>query len=152
MKKYNVGILGATGAVGREMLNVLKERNFPINELKLFASSRSAGKKIEFDGKEYTIIEAKHGAFSNIDIMLGAASNPVAIEFKDEIVSSGAVFIDNSSVSPGNPVIICSPKEKSYSLISDTAFITSALLCPLFDVFNTLSDIDCTPSSMVVTP
>ncbi len=97
MKKYNVGILGATGAVGREMLNVLKERNFPINELKLFASSRSAGKKIEFDGKEYTIIEAKHGAFSNIDIMLGAASNPVAIEFKDEIVSSGAVFIDNSS-------------------------------------------------------
>ena len=97
MKKYNVGILGATGAVGREMLNVLKERNFPINELKLFASKRSAGKKIEYDGKEYTIIEATHGAFSNLDIVLGAASNPVAIEFKDDIVASGAVFIDNSS-------------------------------------------------------
>ena len=97
MKKYNVGILGATGAVGREMLNVLKERNFPINELKLYASKRSAGKKIEYDGKEYTIIEAAHGAFSNLDIVLGAASNPVAIEFKDDIVASGAIFIDNSS-------------------------------------------------------
>lgn len=97
MKKYNVGILGATGAVGSEMLKVLKERNFPINELKLFASFKSAGKIINFDNKDYIVLEAKKGAFKGLDIVLGAASNPVAIEFKDDIVQSGAVFIDNSS-------------------------------------------------------
>ncbi len=97
MKKYNVGILGATGAVGREMLKVLKERNFPINELRLLASERSVGKKIEYDGKEIEVKLACHEAFEGLDIVLGAASNPVAIEFKDDIVKAGAVFIDNSS-------------------------------------------------------
>lgn len=97
MKKYNVGILGATGAVGQEMLNVLKELNFPINELKLFASARSAGKVIEYNGKEYTILLAEKGAFKGLDYVLGAASNAVAIELANDIVESGAVFIDNSS-------------------------------------------------------
>ena len=60
MKKYNVAILGATGAVGQEFLNLIEERNFPFNELKLLASHRSAGKKIQFMGKEYTVEEATH--------------------------------------------------------------------------------------------
>ena len=55
MKKYNVGILGATGAVGREMLKVLEEREFPVENIRLFASKRSAGKKMFFKGKEYEI-------------------------------------------------------------------------------------------------
>ena len=97
MKKYNVGILGATGAVGQEMLNVLKEIDFPINELKLFASSRSAGKVIEYNGKSYTILLAEKGAFKGLDFVLGAASNSVAVELAEDIVNSGAVFIDNSS-------------------------------------------------------
>ena len=97
MKKYNVGVLGATGAVGQEMLNVLKEINFPINELKLFASSRSAGKVIEYNGNEYTIQLAEKGAFKGLDFVLGAASNAIAIELANDIVESGAVFIDNSS-------------------------------------------------------
>ena len=97
MKKYNVGVLGATGAVGQEMLNVLKELNFPINELKLFASSRSAGKVIIYDGKEYVIELAEKGAFHGLDFVLGAASNAIAIELAEDIVASGAVFIDNSS-------------------------------------------------------
>lgn len=97
MKRYNVGILGATGAVGQEMLNVLKEIDFPINELKLFASSRSAGKVIEYNGKEYIIQLAEKGAFKGLDFILGAASNAVAVELADDIVASGAVFIDNSS-------------------------------------------------------
>ena len=97
MKKYNVGILGATGAVGQEMLNVLKEIDFPINELKLYASSRSAGKVIEYNGKSYTILLAEKGAFKGLDFVLGAASNSVAVELADDIVNSGAVFIDNSS-------------------------------------------------------
>ena len=97
MKKYNVGILGATGAVGQEMLKVLGERNFPLNELRLLASERSVGKKVNFKGKEYTIQLAAHDAFKGLDIVLGAASNAVAKEFKDDIVKAGAVFIDNSS-------------------------------------------------------
>ena len=63
MKKYNVGILGATGAVGREMLKVLIERKFPINELRLLASPRSVGKKIEYNGTEIEIKLAEKGAF-----------------------------------------------------------------------------------------
>ena len=97
MRKYNVGVLGATGAVGQEMLNILKEQNFPINELKLFASSRSAGKVVEYNGKEYTILLAEKGAFKGLDFVLGAASNAVAVELAEDIVASGAVFIDNSS-------------------------------------------------------
>ena len=97
MKTYNVGILGATGAVGREMLKVLEERNFPVHELRLLASERSVGKKVTFRGKEIEIKLACHEAFNGLDIVLGAASNAVAKEFKDDIVKAGAVFIDNSS-------------------------------------------------------
>lgn len=97
MKKYNVGILGATGAVGQEMLNILKERNFPINELRLLASPRSVGKVINYNGKDITVQLADFGAFKGLDFVLGAASNAVAKKFADDIVASGAVFIDNSS-------------------------------------------------------
>ena len=97
MKKFNVGILGATGAVGREMLKVLGEYNFPINELRLLASERSVGKKIPFNGSEVEVKLACHEAFAGLDIVLGAASNAIAKEFKDDIVAAGAVFIDNSS-------------------------------------------------------
>ena len=97
MKKFNIGILGATGAVGREMLKVLGEYNFPYNEIRLLASERSVGKKIPFDGKEIEVKLACHEAFGGLDIVLGAASNAVAKEFRDDIVKAGAVFIDNSS-------------------------------------------------------
>ena len=97
MKKFNIGILGATGAVGREMLKVLGEYNFPFDELRLLASERSVGKKIPFLGKEYEVKLACHEAFEGLDIVLGAASNAIAKEFKDDIVKAGAVFIDNSS-------------------------------------------------------
>ena len=68
MKKYNVAILGATGAVGQEFLNLIEERNFPFAELKLLASKRSAGKKIQFMGKEYTVEEATDASFEGVDI------------------------------------------------------------------------------------
>ena len=97
MKKYNVGILGATGAVGQEMLRILEEYNFPIGELRLLASPRSVGKTVSFMGNEYTIKLAEHAAFEGLDIVLGAASNAVAKEFAPSIVKAGAVFIDNSS-------------------------------------------------------
>lgn len=97
MKKFKVGILGATGAVGMEMMNILKERNFPIEELKLFSSSRSAGKEIEFDGTIIIVQEASEDAFAGLDIVLGAAENDIAEKFASAIKSAGAVFVDNSS-------------------------------------------------------
>ena len=97
MKKYNVGILGATGAVGREMMNILEERNFPIDELRLLASPRSVGKKLTFKGQEIEVKLADENAFEGLDIVLGAASNAVAKQLAPAIVKAGAVFVDNSS-------------------------------------------------------
>ena len=88
MKKYNVGILGATGAVGREMLKILEERDFPVNELRLLASERSVGKTVPFAGKEVAIKLACHEAFEGLDIVLGATSNAVDKEFAPDIVAN----------------------------------------------------------------
>lgn len=97
MKQYKVGILGATGAVGREMMKILLEREFPISELHLFASERSAGKVVAWNGKPIQIELASEEAFESLDIVLGAAENDVAKQFAPAIVKAGAVFIDNSS-------------------------------------------------------
>lgn len=97
MKKYNVAILGATGAVGREMLKVLGERNFPYNKIRLLASSRSAGGEIEFKGEKYVIGEASENSFENIDIVLCAAENNISEVLSPVAVRAGAVVIDNSS-------------------------------------------------------
>ena len=77
-EKYNVGILGASGAVGQEMMKILKERNFPIAELRPIASARSAGKEIDFNGEKFKFVEAADGAFEGLDIVLGAAENDIA--------------------------------------------------------------------------
>lgn len=97
MKKYNVAILGATGAVGQEMLKVLGERNFPINDLKLLASKRSAGTVVEFKGKEYAVEEARESSFENIDVVLCAAENDISEKLSPAAVKAGAVVVDNSS-------------------------------------------------------
>ena len=97
MKKVNVAILGATGAVGREMLKVLEERRFPVATLKALASARSVGMKLPFAGGEVVVEEATETSFEGMDIVLGAAQNPLAKKFAPAIVKSGAVFVDNSS-------------------------------------------------------
>lgn len=97
MKQYVVTILGATGAVGREMMKVLEERRFPIAELRCLASARSVGKKLPFAGGEVTVQEATEAAFAGSDFVLGAAQNDIALRFAPAIRASGAVFIDNSS-------------------------------------------------------
>lgn len=109
MKTYNVAILGATGAVGREMLKVLEERNFPVNELRLLASARSVGKKIDFRGTQIEVAEATENAFEGMDIVLGAASNELAKQMAPAIKAAGAVFIDNSSafrMDPSVPLVV----------------------------------------------
>ena len=94
----NVAIVGASGAVGQEFLRVLAERNFPIDELTLFGSSRSAGKTYTFRGKEYTVKELRHGDdFKNIDIAFTSAGGGVSKEYAEDITKFGTVMIDNSS-------------------------------------------------------
>lgn len=97
MDKINIAILGATGAVGQEMIKVLYERNFPIQNLKLLASARSAGKVLDTPFGKLTVEEASKESFNGVDIVLGASENNIAEKFADDIKSSGAIFIDNSS-------------------------------------------------------
>ena len=94
----NVAIVGASGAVGQEFLRILAEREFPIDELKLFGSKRSAGRKYMFCGKEYEVQELRHGDdFKGIDVAFTSAGAGVSKEFREDIVRHGAVMIDNSS-------------------------------------------------------
>lgn len=97
MKEYVVAILGATGAVGQEMINQLEERKFPVKELRLLASPRSVGKIMKFNGADVTVQLACNEAFIGCDIVLGAVENAIAKQFIDAIKASGAIFIDNSS-------------------------------------------------------
>ena len=109
MKLYTVAILGATGAVGQEMMNILEERNFPVGKLVPLASARSAGKTLKFKGEDVTIQEACDTAFEGVDIVLGAAENDIAEKFAPAIVKAGAVFVDNSSafrLDPNVPLIV----------------------------------------------
>jgi len=109
VKTYTVAILGATGAVGQEMINILQERNFPVGKLIPLASARSAGKTLKFKGEDVTIQLACDEAFEGVDIVLGAAENDIAKQFAPAIVKAGAVFVDNSSafrMDPKVPLIV----------------------------------------------
>ena len=109
MKMYTVAILGATGAVGQEMMNILEERNFPVGKLLPLASARSVGKTVKFKGQDVTIQLACEEAFEGVDIVLGAAENDIAEKFAPAIVKAGAVFVDNSSafrMDPNVPLVV----------------------------------------------
>ena len=93
-----VAIVGASGAVGQEFLKVLDERNFPIDELLLFGSSRSAGREYTFRGKQITVKELKHNDdFKGVDIAFTSAGAGISKEFAETITRYGAIMIDNSS-------------------------------------------------------
>ncbi len=97
MKQFRVGILGATGAVGREMMKILEERDFPVAELRPIASARSVGTMLPFRGGQVQVVAASDSAFQGLDLVLGAAENDIAKQFAPAIVKAGAVFVDNSS-------------------------------------------------------
>ena len=108
MKKYSVAILGATGAVGQEFINLIEERNFPFSEMKLLASARSAGKKLTVAGQEYTVEEATPDSFKGVDIALFAGGS-ASKTFAPHAVKAGAVVIDNSSafrMDPDVPLVV----------------------------------------------
>ena len=96
-KDINVAILGATGAVGKELLELLAERKFPLRNLKLLASPRSAGSKVVFQGQEITVEAVNDSSFENVDIVLASAGGSTSKAWAKKAVAAGAVVIDNSS-------------------------------------------------------
>ena len=105
----NLAIAGVTGAVGQEFLRILEERDFPYESLKMLASSRSAGKKIPFKGKEYTVEEMTENSFANVDIALFSAGGSQSKKFGPAAAKAGAVVVDNSSafrMDPDVPLVV----------------------------------------------
>ena len=109
MKKYNVALLGATGAVGQEMLKVLEEYDIPVNKFLPLASARSAGGYVKFKGEDVLIEEATFDKFEGMDYVLGAVESDMSKIYAPEVVKAGAVYIDNSSayrLDPDVPLIV----------------------------------------------
>jgi len=108
-EKYIVAIAGATGAVGREMVEILEERNFPVSDLILLASEHSEGERIEFRGKSRTVHKLAKNSFNGVDIALFSAGGERSLEFAPAAVKSGAVVIDSSSafrMDPAVPLVV----------------------------------------------
>ncbi len=108
-EKYNVVVAGATGAVGNEMISILEERNFPVGKLKLLASTRGAGTKLEFKGKEYTVEVMDEHSFDGMDIGLFSPGGSVSQKFAPIAGKAGCVVIDNTSafrMDPDVPLVV----------------------------------------------
>ena len=152
MRTYTVAILGATGAVGQEMMNILAERNFPVGKLVPLASARSAGKKLVFRGEEVTIQEVCAEAFQGVDIVLGAAENDIAEKWAPAIVAAGAVFVDNSSafrLNPDVPLIvpeINAEDVKNHKGIISNPNCSTIITCTAVNALNSVTPI----KSMIV--
>ena len=116
-KKYNVAVLGATGMVGKVMMKVLEERKFPVDRFLPLASTRTAGTKVTFKGKKYTVEEAKASSFDGIDIGLFSAGASISEKLAPEAAKRGAVVIDNTSffrMDPNVPLVV--PEVNAYDL------------------------------------
>ena len=109
MKFDTVAMMGATGAVGQAMIQVLEEQNFPLQKLVLLASPRSAGGTLSFRGQQLPVEVATEDSFQDVDLVLGAAENEIALAFAPAIAKAGAVFVDNSSafrMDPQVPLVV----------------------------------------------
>ncbi|WP_414623360.1 aspartate-semialdehyde dehydrogenase [Calothrix sp. CCY 0018] len=104
-RAYRVAILGATGAVGTELLELLEERDFPLTELKLLASERSAGKKLPFKGENLLVEAVSEAALENVDLVLASAGGSISKIWAPKAVEKGAVVVDNSSAFRMNPEV-----------------------------------------------
>jgi len=108
-RNYNLGIIGATGAVGQELIHFIHERNFPCAQIRLFASARSAGKKIEYMGKSWTVEEARPESFCDLDLAIFSAGGSTSKKLAPEAVERGCLVIDNSSafrMDPKVPLVV----------------------------------------------
>ena len=109
MKQYNVAVLGATGAVGQELLSILVERQFPFADLRLLASPRSAGRRITIGSQEYVVEAVSEESFANVDIAFFAAGGSVSKRWAEAAVRAGALVIDNTSafrLEPDVPLVV----------------------------------------------
>lgn len=107
--KYTVAVVGATGAVGKEMIQVLQERRFPVGKLRLFASVRSAGESLSYLDEDHRVELLQDNSFEGVDIALFSAGEKISLEFAPKAVESGAVVIDNSSafrMTPEVPLVV----------------------------------------------
>jgi len=146
MNPPHVAIVGATGAVGVEMLLCLEQRNFPLGGLKLLASARSAGKRMNFRGKEIVVEELTHESFNDVDIALFSAGGGISKEFGPSAAAAGAVVIDNSSafrMDPDVPLVVpeinpAAAKNRPRNIIANpncTTIISLMALAPLHEAF-----------------
>lgn len=143
MKKYNIAIVGATGLVGRTMMEVLKERDFPINQLYLYASSRSKGKKIEFLNNTYEIIELKEeNIMEDIDIALFSAGGETSTKYAPLFAKKGAIVVDNSSAWRMNEEIPLIVPEANPEKVKDNKGIIANPNCSTIQVIPVLKLLD----------
>ncbi len=142
MKKYNIAIVGATGLVGSTFLQVMKENNIEVNNLYLYASSKSEGKKIEYLGKEYTVIDLQKAKFDNVDFALFSAGGSISNEYAPKFRDGGVIVIDNSSnfrMDPKCPLIVPEINIKDYklgNLIANPNCSTIQSVLPLYYLDN----------------
>ena len=137
-EKANIAILGATGVVGREITKIVDELNVEFNNIKFLSSAKSAGKKIEFQGKEYTVEEAKPESFDGVNIVLASAGGSTSQHFAPEIVKRGGVLIDNSSafrMEEDVPLVIAGVNDedlrKHHGIVANPNCSTSQLMLVL---------------------
>ncbi len=148
MKKkssYNVAVLGATGAVGQNIIRLLEERNFPLGELKLLASGRSAGTVVSFMGKDLIVEEATPESFGNVDIALFSAGGKISKQLAPHAVKSGAIVVDNTNAFRMDPEVPLVVPEVNLNKIDEHKGIIAnpncstiqmvAALKPLYDRF-----------------
>ena len=143
--KYNIAIAGVTGAVGQEMLRVLEQRKFPVNQLLPLASKRSTGKRVRFKGKSITIRELTKDSFDDVDIALFSAGGSVSKSFGPVAAAKGCVVVDNSSafrMEKSVPLVVpeinAADVKKHKGIISNpncTTIVTLMALYPLHKVF-----------------
>jgi len=136
---FTVGIVGATGAAGQELLRLLHERHFPMAALRLFASARSVGKIVECAGKKYTVEEAKPGVFGDIDVAFFATEGAITKALAPDAVKAGCVVIDKSSayrMDPSVPLVIpeINPEglRQHHGIIANPNCSTAVLLMALW--------------------
>ena len=134
-----VAIMGATGAVGTELLDILAERKFPVSELRLLASARSAGKSLKYQDEDIKVQELKHDSFRGIDLVLASAGGKISKEFAPSAVKACAVVVDNTSyfrMTEGVPLVIpeINPEDiaKHKGIIANPNCSTIIMALPLF--------------------
>lgn len=144
-ERYNVAVVGATGAVGNKIVETLERRNFPVGELRLLASARSVGKQITFKGQSYTVEEAVPDAFSGIDFALFSAGGSVSKQLAAAAVERGAVVIDNTNafrMQPDVPLVV--PEVNPHTIAEHHGIIANpncstiqmvVALKPIYDAF-----------------